>query len=157
MDPWWNMGKTILVFEWSEFNYVEVSRIKAALHFLFVDNFSPVNMAEVARGCEGGGKRRTGGTQQDSGYVNCFCQPRPPFALRRRYSDKKQKLEWWNSRVYLHLASWNGINWYPKQSATFSVGSVLKWHSSSRRHDVNLAEDVVIYRALLDPGGALKA
>jgi hypothetical protein len=48
----------------------------------------------------------------------------------------------------LHLASWHSINWlgffwYPKQSATVSVGSVLKWRTRSWTHTVNWAENMV--------------
>jgi hypothetical protein len=68
--------------------------------------------------------------------------------------DKWTALFWGNFRVVnetihllypLHLASWHSINktWYPKQNATVSVWSVLKWRAMSRRHVVNWAVNVV--------------
>jgi hypothetical protein len=47
------------------------------------------------------------------------------------------------------LARRDSVFGYPKQSATVSVGSVLKWRARSRRLAVNWAEDVVDERPII--------
>jgi hypothetical protein len=67
-----------------------------------------------------------------------WSQRSPIFKILILWSDLRSLIFW-----PLQLARRHGVFGYPKQSATVSVGSVLKWRARSWRHAVNWAEHVV--------------